>query len=118
MALLYRWLEGSLFLGWLLRIRVQPGWGEGSLIIRVLKWISGLVQDLLRGSWFLSWLVRGNPDVFPYSQERDPGLFGTILGWLWERILKFLWSLGSRVRPLIEGSGLLTRPVIKAGLFI
>ncbi|MGI6549671.1 MAG: O-antigen ligase family protein [Syntrophomonadales bacterium] len=118
MTLLYRWLEGSLFLGWLVRICARPGLGEGSLIIRVFKWISDLLQELLRGSWFLSWLVRGNPNVLPYSEKRDPGLFGTVSGWLWERLVKILWALGNWARQLISGSVLLTRLVVAIGLLV
>ncbi|MGI6550965.1 MAG: O-antigen ligase family protein [Syntrophomonadales bacterium] len=118
MTLLYQWLEGSLFLGWLLRLRVPPGWWGGSLIIRLLRWIADRLQDLLRGSWFLSWLVRGNQGVLPYSEERDSGLFGNIFGWLWERILRILWSMGTWARQLITGSVLLSGLGIAIGLLV
>ena len=38
MTLLHRWLAGSFFLGWLLKIRVQPAcWKAHN---RILKWIA------------------------------------------------------------------------------
>jgi len=114
MSLLYRWLAGSFFLGWLLKIRVQPALVEGSLIIGIFKWIADRVRDLLRGSWFLSWLVRGGS----HTGAADPGLFGSILGRLWDRFLRALWSLGAWARPLIEGSVLLSRPAVALGLVL
>ncbi|MGE5544322.1 MAG: O-antigen ligase family protein, partial [Bacillota bacterium] len=118
MTLLFRWLTGSLFLGWLVKIRLQPGLCEGSLIIKMFNWILSLVQDLLRGSWFLSWLVRENPDDIHSSKERDTGLAATTFGRLWEQVLKVLWSLGMWVHPLIEGSVFLSRPVVAIGLLV
>ncbi|MGI6514549.1 MAG: O-antigen ligase family protein [Syntrophomonadales bacterium] len=114
MTLLHRWLAGSLFLGWLLKIRLQPALVEGSLIIRILKWIVDRVRDLLQGSWFLSWLVRGESR----GGTADPGLFGPIFGRLWDRLLQALWSLGAWARPLIEGSILLSRPAVAVGLVL
>jgi len=114
MTLLHRWLAGSFFLGWLLKIRLQPALVESSLIIKILKWIADRVRDLLRGSWFLSWLVRGGCQ----SGTAEPGLIGTIFVRWWDRLLRFLWFLGDRARPLIDGSVLLSRPEAAVGLVL
>lgn len=118
MTLLHRYLTGSLFLGWLLKIRLQPGLLEGSLIVSMLGRILTCFQDLLRGSWFLSWLVRGKTNNADIEKERDSGLAATIFGWLWERTLKVLWALGAWTRPLIEGSVLFSRPLVAVGLLV
>jgi len=118
MTLLYRWLTGSLFLGWLLKINLHRGLWEGSLIISILKWIAVRLEDLLRGSWFLAWLVHGDSVDARSGEKRDTGLAASFFGWLWDKSLSALWSLGRWVRPLIEGSVLLTKPVIAIGILL
>ncbi len=85
------------------------------MLIRISKRILNLLLNLLRGSWFLSWLL---PAVPGDRKSLRPGLIATGLGRLWERALKILWRLGDLVRPKIKGSVLLSRPLTSVGLLL
>ncbi len=123
MANVGRWLEGSRLAGWLLW---PNDWWSGSVIISMVMQLGSswllFMKQLLRGSFFLSWLVGGSPGspmTLPASDSLgDWGFVNSKASSLWKLLEKGLWFLGDWLRPLLSGSNLLTKPAVLTGLVI
>ncbi|NLV16834.1 MAG: hypothetical protein GXY50_06490 [Syntrophomonadaceae bacterium] len=111
MSQLSGWLKDSFFLGWLFRIRLGSGLLENSIIIRGLQQLGLMVLEILRGSFFLGWLVPGL-----YRSLSADGLVVSGGKLLWSKLLRFLWWLGDGIKPVISGSVFLSRPLAGLGL--